>query len=89
MRLQTVLLIVVLVGVAVFLLRQARHSASSGHRKRFDSALPQQNAPHLYGPVFTGSAFDGAGHGQGTDCGAGPVDAGGGCSDGGGGGGSN
>ncbi len=86
MKLQTVLLLVALVAVAVFLIRRARNSGASDYRKRFDSTLPQQDSSYLYVPLVTGIAADDAGHhGQSTDCSSGAVDAGSGCSDGGGG----
>ncbi len=85
MRLQTVLLIVALVAIAVFLVRRARSSGSSGYRKRFDSTLPQQHSSYVHTPVIMGGSFDSAGHdAQSTDCTPGSVDAGSGCSDGGG-----
>lgn len=86
MKLQSVLLIVALVALAVFLIRRARSSGSPGYKKRFDSTLPQQDSSYVYLPMVTGGAADGAGHsGQNADCGSGSADAGSGCSDGGGG----
>jgi len=87
MKLQTVLLIVALVAVAVFLVRRARNLGARDYRKRFDSTLPQQDSAYLHVPLVIGGGADSAGHhGQSTDCSPGAVDSGSGCSDGGGGG---
>jgi hypothetical protein len=75
MKLQTVLMIVALMAVAVFLIRRARNSGSSGYKNRFDSTLPQQDSSYLYVPLVPGGGADSAGHhGQSTDCSSGPVD---------------
>ena len=87
MKLQTVLLILALVAVAIFLLRRARNSVAGEYRKRFDSTLPQQDSSYQYVPVplMTGGEADGVSHHvHGTDCAVGSTDAGTGCSDGGG-----
>jgi len=85
MKLQTVLLILALVAVAVFLARRARNSGAGDYRKRFDSTLPQQDSSYLYASPITGAAADsGSHHVHSADCSTGHADAGGGCSDGGG-----
>jgi len=87
MKLQTILLLVALVAVAVLLVRRARNSGSRSQKNRFDSTLPQQDSSYLYVPLAIGGGADSAGHhGQSTDCSSGAVDSGSGCSDGGGGG---
>ena len=86
MKLQTVLLLLALLAVAVFLIRRARNSGGGDYRKQFDSTLPQQDSSHLYVQLVTGGAADSVSHqDQSIDCGAGHADAGSGCSDGGGG----
>jgi hypothetical protein len=83
MKLQTVLLILALVAVAVFLIRRARSAAPQDYRKRFDSTLPQQDSSYSYVPLIGGGADGVSHHGQGADCSPGHTDGASGCSDGG------
>jgi hypothetical protein len=83
-KLQTVLVILALVAVAVFLIRRARNAAPQDYRKRFDSTLPQQDSSYLYVPLISDGAGNGVSHhAQDIDCSPGHTDGGSGCSDGG------